>query len=410
MKKIKCIALALAVVLLSAACADSVSESEQVSTVFTSVSENAAAIEETLPVIDSDAQTEQTTTQQTSRVVPTVRSEVSSADEQSASDEPSEEVLEQTNDVQTIIREEIPESEDALGFHESVPQSEYITQESQTSQAKPPAEVVIPTIASPSSPKTAAFVARNGYIDYSNASQGYISVCYTGDSDRAKLRMICGGVTYDHDVTIGTVDYFPLSCGSGSYTLQLYERAEGKLYALVIDETAELSVDSELNAFLLPNHYVWFEQNSACVEKSAELCAGAQSEVEKLAAVFGWLTENVSYDRELATTVQSGYCPNPDSTLSSKKGICFDYASLFSAMTRAQGIPTRLVVGYAADNIYHAWNEVYTDETGWITPQLLLKNKGYNIVDATFYASAADKGVISDYISNEDNYAAIYYY
>ena len=47
-------------------------------------------------------------------------------------------------------------------------------------------------------------------------------------------------------------------------------------------------------------------------------------------------------------------------------------------MVRSQGIPARLVVGYAADNIYHAWNEVWTDETGWITPELLLSQKGYN--------------------------------
>lgn len=292
---------------------------------------------------------------------------------------------------------------------ESVPAGEFIEQ-TQTAQAQPPAQVVLPTVVSPSAPKTAAFVAENGFIDYSNAAQGYIAVSYTGGSDRAKLRMVCDGVTYDHDVTIGGVDYFPLSCGSGSYTLQLFEHAEGKMYALVLDETVELSVESTLSAFLKANHYVWYEQDSACVEKSAQLCAGAQNEVEKLAAIFLWLTENVSYDRELAATVKSGYCPNPDKTLSLKKGICFDYASLFAAMTRAQGIPTRLVVGYAADNIYHAWNEVYTAETGWITPQLLLKNKGYNIVDATFYASAADKGAISEYISNEGNYAAIYYY
>ena len=132
--------------------------------------------------------------------------------------------------------------------------------------------------------------------------------------------------------------------------------------------------------------------------------------MEKLAAVFTWLTDNVTYDKELAKTVRSGYCPDPDRTLSAKKGICFDYASLLCAMMRAQGVPTRLVVGYAATDIYHAWNEVYTEETGWITPQLLLKSKGYNIVDATFYASAADKDKISDYISNAGNYSAIYYY
>lgn len=274
----------------------------------------------------------------------------------------------------------------------------------------PPAPVVIPEVRTVSSPGTEVFTCESGSIDYSNAADGYISVTYTGGSDSAKLRMICGEQTYDHDIALGKADYFPLSCGSGSYTLQLYEHAEGKMYSLLIDKTVKLNVASETEMFLLPNHYVKFDKGSAAVAKSAELCAGKSGTVEKLAAVFTWLTDNVTYDKELAKTVRSGYCPDPDRTLAAKKGICFDYASLLCAMMRAQGVPTRLAVGYAATDIYHAWNEVYTEETGWITPQLLLKSKGYNIVDATFYASAADKGKISDYISNAGNYSAIYYY
>lgn len=279
-----------------------------------------------------------------------------------------------------------------------------------TTTAAAPAPVVIPEVRTVSSPGTEVFTCGSGSIDYSNAAEGYISVTYTGGSDSAKLRMICGEQTYDHDIALGKADYFPLSCGSGSYTLQLYEHAEGKMYSLLIDKTVKLNVASETEMFLLPNHYVMFDKGSAAVAKSAELCAGKSGTVEKLAAVFTWLTDNVTYDKELAKTVRSGYCPDPDRTLAAKKGICFDYASLLCAMMRAQGVPTRLVVGYAATDIYHAWNEVYTEETGWITPQLLLKSKGYNIVDATFYASAADKGKISDYISNAGNYSAIYYY
>ncbi len=279
-----------------------------------------------------------------------------------------------------------------------------------TTTAATPAPVVIPEVRTVSSPGTEVFTCGSGSIDYSNAAEGYISVTYTGGSDSAKLRMICGKQTYDHDIALGKADYFPLSCGSGSYTLQLYEHAEGKMYSLLIDKTVKLNVASETEMFLLPNHYVKFDKGSAAVAKSAELCAGKSGTVEKLAAVFTWLTDNVTYDKELAKTVRSGYCPDPDRTLAAKKGICFDYASLLCAMMRAQGVPTRLAVGYAATDIYHAWNEVYTEETGWITPQLLLKSKGYNIVDATFYASAADKDKISDYISNAGNYSAIYYY
>ena len=132
-----------------------------------------------------------------------------------------------------------------------------------------PAPVVIPEVRTVSSPGADVFTCDNGCIDYSNAAEGYISVTYTGGSDSAKLRMICGGQTYDHDIALGKADYFPLSCGSGSYTLQLYEHAEGKMYSLLIDKTVKLTVNSDTEMFLLPNHYAAFDKNSAAVAKSA---------------------------------------------------------------------------------------------------------------------------------------------
>lgn len=40
----------------------------------------------------------------------------------------------------------------------------------------------------------------------------------------------------------------------------------------------------------------------------------------------------------------------------------------------------------------------------------MLKNAGYNIVDATFYSSSTNKTQIAEYISNGANYAVMYYY
>ena len=55
--------------------------------------------------------------------------------------------------------------------------------------------------------------------------------------------------------------------------------------------------------------------------------------------------------------MQSGYLPELDNVISKKMGTCFDYASLAAAMLRVQGVPTKLVIGYA-DSSYHSWNEV----------------------------------------------------
>ena len=54
-----------------------------------------------------------------------------------------------------------------------------------------------------------------------------------------------------------------------------------------------------------------------------------------------------------------------DEILNSGTGICLDYAAVMTGMLRSQRIPTRLEVGYAQD-AYHAWISIYTEETGWL--------------------------------------------
>lgn len=280
-----------------------------------------------------------------------------------------------------------------------------------TTVSPEPVNVVIPEVLVPLSPGKDIAETDKVTVDYSNAGDGYISVCWKESGKRVKLRMMSGGSTYDHDVPQGGVtEYYPLSCGSGSYTVQIYEQTDGDRYAKVLEQEFTASIRSATIPFLYPNRYVKFDQNSAVVQKSAELCAGKNGTIEKTAAVFQWITDNVTYDRELAATVKSGYVPDPDSVLKKKSGICYDYASLMAAMLRSQDIPTRLVVGYAKENIYHAWNEIWTEQTGWITPELLLSKNGYNITDATFYAGSSDKAKIAEYISDSSNYSALYYY
>ena len=363
---------------------------------------------------------------------------VTTADTQSASTEHSSEPEEAPDETRRVTAQaaETAESAGASGEGTSGVSSEYSSEEEvlQSTQPEPevttaapestatsattvqtdapePVNVVIPEVRVPLSPGTSTAENDKVRVDYSNSADGYISVRWNETGKRVKLRIISGGSTYDHDVpTGGVTEYYPLSCGSGSYTVQIYEQTDGDRYAKVLEQEFTAEIRSETSPFLYPNRYVAFSQNSACVEKAAQLCAGRSGTIEKTAAIFGWVTDNVSYDRELAATVKSGYVPDPDRVLKKKTGICYDYASLMAAMLRSQEIPSRLVVGYAKESIYHAWNEVWTEQTGWITPELLLSRNGYNIVDATFYAGSADKAKIADYISDSGNYSALYYY
>lgn len=279
--------------------------------------------------------------------------------------------------------------------------------------AAPKANIKPYVIKMPSADGKKAEKTDTALIDFSNADDGYIAAAYSGKSEKAKLRVLCGKTQYDHDLSgSGTTEFFPLM-GSGSYTVRVYEQLSGKSYSLAAEASFEVKIKSETDMYLFPNKYSDFDKNSDCVKKASQLCSDKSGTVDKIAAVFGYVTENISYDKELAKKVTNGltgYTPDPNRTLKNGKGICFDYASLMTAMCRSQGIPSRIVVGYAKENIYHAWNEIYTEETGWITPELFLKNKGYNIADATFYSGQKNKKKIGEYISDSSNYSALYRY
>ena len=273
-----------------------------------------------------------------------------------------------------------------------------------------PAAPSPPVINPVSSPGTSTFTADNIVFDYSNSSSGYVSVNYTGTT-RLKMRMILGDSTFDYDIYPNRgIQYVTLSQGSGTYTVEIYEMLDSGKFVNSIKENFSVKISDEVNMFTYTNYFVNFNSSSKCVAMASQVCAGCSSTLDKIAAVFRYVTDNISYDRQKAATVTSGYIPDPDSVLAAKKGICFDYASLTAAMLRSQGVPTRLITGYAYPDIYHAWNEVYTPETGWITVEIMLDGTGFRRIDATFYASAADKNSFADYISKSSNYSNVYVY
>ena len=152
-----------------------------------------------------------------------------------------------------------------------------------------------------------------------------------------------------------------------------------------------------------------FFSTSEAVKKSFDLCVNAKTDTDKLKAIYSWIVSNVSYDYDKASSVKSGYLPSVDSTLSEKKGICFDYAALMACMLRAQRIPAKLVVGtVSAQDMNHAWNEVYLEGKGWVTVKLYFAGNQWKRMDATF--GTAQTSEMDSYIQTDSNYTALRIY
>ena len=108
-----------------------------------------------------------------------------------------------------------------------------------------------------------------------------------------------------------------------------------------------MTLEDEFAPFLRPNQYVDYGSAPNTVAKAAELTSGLAEPLDKVKAVYDFVVENITYDKQLAASVQSGYLPVLDTVLAKKTGICFDYAALMTGMLRSQEVPCKLVVGYA---------------------------------------------------------------
>ena len=264
----------------------------------------------------------------------------------------------------------------------------------------------------PTAPGTAVHKNESAVIDYSNAKDGYICVSWR-EGGSPKLKTLVkgpGGATYQYNLrTDGKYDVFPLSDGNGEYTVGVYKNVSGSEYATVLSGGVKAKLSDEFAPFLRPNQYVNFAADGQTAKKAAEICAGLSDNLAKVEKVYSFVVENLTYDREKAQAVRSGYLPDVDATLSAKKGICFDYASLMAAMLRSQGVPVKLVVGYTGD-AYHAWLNVWGGKEGWIEGKIYFNGKEWKLMDPTFASTGNQSEDIMKYIGDGDNYTAKYLY
>ncbi len=245
-------------------------------------------------------------------------------------------------------------------------------------------------------------------IDHSNASHGYVMACYTASTQRRLKAQVKGKTTYTFNLTPGTWAAFPLAEGDGKYKVSIYENVTGSKYALVLSHTIDVTLADEFAPFLHSNQFVNYDAAPQTVAKAWELCGHADA-LEKVELVYHYVVEGMEYDYDLAASVKSGYVPELDKVLDKQSGICFDYAALMTGMLRSQGVPCKLVVGYAGD-IYHAWISVWTEETGWVEGMVFFDGHVWKRMDPTFASSAHGDREILDYITNDRNYTAKYIY
>ncbi len=262
----------------------------------------------------------------------------------------------------------------------------------------------------PEHPGYATATGKSAEIDYSNASKGYFMTNWSGDNIRIKVQATGpSGVTYTYDLPANDWTAFPFSDGSGSYLVRVMRNTTGTKYAVAVKTTIDVQLEDAFMPFLTSTQYVDFENAPNAVSKASELCSGKSGNLDKVAAVFDYVVDNVSYDYNLAKNIPSTYIADLDRTMSSKSGICFDYAALMAGMLRSQGVPCKLVVGYAG-KAYHAWVSVWVDGEGWVDGVIFFDGTEWTRMDPTYTSTSNRSDAVMQYIGDGSHYTTKYLY
>lgn len=214
-------------------------------------------------------------------------------------------------------------------------------------------------------------------IDTSDTSKGVVHVKYNGTTTkRLKIMIEKGDKKYTYDLNgAGDRESFSLQMGSGTYKIKCLQNVKDQSYALIESKTIQVELTSDEEVYLNSIQNVNWKSESKAIVYAASLTKDTKENEKKITKLYGYMVGGeYHYDYDKLANILPGYIPSIDETYQDKTGICYDFSALYGAMLRSQGIPTKLVKGYATTaEGYHAWNEVYDS-----------KNKKWFIVDTTY--------------------------
>ncbi|MDD7219015.1 MAG: transglutaminase-like domain-containing protein [Clostridia bacterium] len=241
-------------------------------------------------------------------------------------------------------------------------------------------------------------------LDISNIDQGYLTARSEAEDQKMNVQLTAeDGVIYSYFINPGENAVIPFTNGSGTYQVCCYQQVSNSQYAALFADTLDVKLDNEFFPFLYPNQYVNFSPDSQASKLALSIVPEDTSDINALQALYDYVVKNVTYDYDLAENVNTGYLPDVDRTLKTGKGICFDYASLMTAMLRSRDIPCKLQIGYAG-SVKHAWIDVYIRSRGWVDKAIEFSGESWSRLDPTFDSNSEDKETVQEYIKDSDNY------
>jgi len=158
---------------------------------------------------------------------------------------------------------------------------------------------------------------------------------------------------------IGALDKFDIEDG-------YRQRLDGQIVEIKLNESNSfensytLPYDSPEYLELTKADFLIQSDDKDIVAITNKVLNGEKDPLKAARKINRWIYKNLKKSATVSI-------PNAKDVLRTKVGDCNEHAALFSAMSRAAGIPTKTVLGtmyYKERFYYHAWNEVYIGE--WV--------------------------------------------
>ena len=154
---------------------------------------------------------------------------------------------------------------------------------------------------------------------------------------------------------------FDESAGKDNLLTKIYVMAVSVLIVVMLLVSYNFISKPEYPYLLNGGTTLWDTQTE---ELADEICAGCDTDAEKVQAIYHWMIQNLEYDYGYNALFQYF---DVRKTLRTQQGVCFDFSHLFAALCRSQNIPCYAVDGisYKDNSVQHTWNRVCYDGTWW---------------------------------------------
>jgi transglutaminase-like putative cysteine protease len=197
-------------------------------------------------------------------------------------------------------------------------------------------------------------------------------------------------------------------------------RARVQKKKMRIPSKSIMTVKDEREAMASPefyiDHHLFLRKSPLTTIQNENL--GKVLELKDSTSIFEYLMKlnhyvhmMLAYTKNVTSTSTTA-----DDAILLKKGVCQDYAHIFIAMARHQGIPARYVSGYLNQGkkfqgaaFMHAWVEAYLPGWGWIgldpTNELLVDDNYIKVSHGADYLDCSPiKGVLKSSCENKNSY------